>query len=156
MMRPPAIAREFLQEISRQAEREYPHECCGMIMGPARDPGALSRLRPCVNVQDKYHALDPVTFPRAARTAYFIDPAELLAIQKENRTKDEEDEEIRVIYHSHIDTGAYFSDEDKAVACQGGSPVYPDVRYLVVSVMGGKAGEVNLFRWDEAKRDFVL
>ena len=91
-------------------------------------------------------------FSRDARTAYFISPDELLQIQKEAREKAEE---LRIIYHSHIDTGAYFSDEDARVAAPDGEPAYPGVRYLVVSIMKGKFHEARLFSWDPAKGKYI-
>lgn len=151
-MNPKTIPPQFLQQIFKQAEREYPNESCGMILGPRKIKDGLSTLRPCRNVQDTYHVQDPKNFPRPARIAYFIDPKELLAVQKEARAKDEE---IRVIYHSHVDAGAYFSEEDLRVAISEGEPAYPGVGYLVVSVMKGKAADCNLFRWDGVKGEFV-
>lgn len=142
----------LLQQILRQAEQEYPNESCGLILGPRGKEGQLSRVRPCRNAQDEYHARDPHNFPRSAQTAYFIEPKELLAIQKEARVKDEE---IRVIYHSHVDTNAYFSEEDKQIALPEGEPAYPGVDYLVVSVMKGKTADCNLFRWDGVKGAFA-
>ena len=123
-----------------------------MILGPKKQKGVLSKLRPCENVQDKYHALDSENFSRTAKTAYFIDPKELLAIQKELR---ENEEEIRIIYHSHIDAGAYFSEEDTRVALTEGQPAYPGVSYLVVSVLDGKVKESNLFHWGPKQKKFI-
>lgn len=145
------IPSTLLQEIYTQAEREYPRECSGMIFGPVDKAGELTKLRPCKNVQDDYHAKDPKNFPRTAQTAYFIDPKELLAIQKEVR---QGRLAVRVIYHSHIDTGAYFSEEDKRIASPEEEPAYPGVEYLVVSVIRGKVADANLFRWNPAKKDF--
>ena len=62
---------------------------------------------------------------------------------------------MRVIYHSHVDAGAYFSEEDERIALSEGGPAYPGVSYLVVSVTGGKVGEASLFAWDERKRAFL-
>lgn len=146
------IPTEFLKQIREQAEKEYPEECCGMILGPADKPEILSRLRPCKNAQEKYHAQDAASFPRTARTAYFIDAAELLDIQKEARRNGEE---VRVIYHSHIDADAYFSDEDKRIAAPDGEPAYPGVDYLVIPVMEGKAGDFRRHLWNPEKKDFV-
>ncbi len=147
-----AVEETILRPILEQAEREYPYECCGMILGPKDAPNRLSRIRACQNAQDKYHQLDPENFPRTAATAYFIDPRELLLIQKELREKGEE---IRIIYHSHIDCGAYFSAEDKRVATSEGEPAYPGVRYLVMSVLQGKVADMRLYDWDPVKKDFV-
>ena len=123
-----------------------------MIFGPKSEAGDLTRLRPCRNVQDDYHRKDPETFKRDAKTAYFIDPRELLDIQKETRKNNEE---IRVIYHSHINAGAYFSDEDRRAATAEGEPVYPGVVYFVLSVVDGKAKEHDTFTWNNEKKDFM-
>ncbi len=143
----------FLKMIFEQAEKEYPHECCGMILGSRQKKEDFSRVRPCANVYDRYHELDPANFPRTSRTAYFMDPRELLAIQKEIREKDEA---IRVIYHSHIDAGAYFSEEDQRVAASEGEPAYPGVEYLVLSVKEGKVWNTSLYHWDNQRKEFVL
>lgn len=145
------IPKEYLEAVCAQAETEYPRECCGMILGPREPKDAWSRLRPCRNVQDAYHGLDPENFPRTAKTAYFIEPRELLEIQKELRVRGEE---IKVIYHSHIDAGAYFSEEDTRVAAPEGEPAYPGVDYLVVSVLSGKAAAASVFRWDPSRKEF--
>jgi proteasome lid subunit RPN8/RPN11 len=145
------IPQSLLKQIFEQAEREYPSECCGMILGPSDKPDALTRIRPLRNVQDEYHKRDPENFPRTAQTAYFMDSTGLLRIHKEARqTK----EEIKIIYHSHIDTGAYLSEEDKRIALSEEEPVYPGVAYLVISVIKGKAAEWNLFEWDSSAKDF--
>ncbi len=147
------IPEEFLKKIYEQAEQEYPHECCGMILGPADKKDQLLRLRACRNVQDQFHTLDPKNFPRTSGAAYFIEPKELLSIQKESRLAKEE---IRVIYHSHIDAGAYFSEEDARVAAPNGEPAYPNVHYLVVSVTKGKVADSKIFHWDGVKKGFIL
>ena len=144
---PPA----YLEKIRRQAEQDYPKETCGILIGPRNRQREVSGIYPCRNVQDEYHAKDPVSFPRDSRTAYFIDPRDLLRIQKEAREKGCE---IRVIYHSHVEAGAYFSEEDQRTALSEGQPAYPGVSYLVVSVQGGKVGETSLFAWDENQRVF--
>ena len=152
-MKPPLIPPSFLKMIYRQAVHEDPHECCGMLTSYPQSPESITRLRPCRNVYDACHGLDPDNFPRSGKTAYFIDPAELLEIQKENRALKEK---IRVLYHSHIDQGAYFSEEDERVASPEGEPAYPGVDYLVVSVVRGEVKESNLFHWDPRRRRHVL
>lgn len=147
------IPEPLLKTIFAQVEKEYPHESCGMIMSPVASPDELARLRPCQNAQNKYHGLDPENFPRTSKTAYFIDPKELLAIQRELR---ENRETIRIIYHSHIDAESYFSDEDKRIALSEGQPAYPGVDYLVVSVYGGRIKDYHLYHWDAERKDFVI
>ena len=65
-------------------------------------------------------------------------------------------EEIRVIYHSHPDAPAIFSQEDQQKAVWQNEPVYPGVNYLVISVIKGKATEACLYGWDPLKKDFNL
>ena len=149
---PVEIPSESLEKIRIQSERDYPHETCGILVGPRSAPGQVTALYPCRNVQDVYHAEDPVNFPRDSRTAYFIDPRDLFRIQKETRHKGWE---IRVIYHSHVDAGAYFSEEDERIALSEGKPAYPGVSYLVVSVKEGRAEEASLFEWNEEQKRFL-
>lgn len=146
------LTEPLFRQIAEQAEREYPSECCGMILAPAGESSKPSRVRPCRNAQDEYHARDPENFPRTAQTAYFIDPKELLDIQRELRKAREE---IRAIYHSHINAGAYFSDEDTKAAAPEGEPAYPGVDYLVISVIHGKVKEAHGFRWDSRQKKFL-
>jgi adenylyltransferase/sulfurtransferase len=136
--------------IRTQAETEYPAECCGAVL--VRDGARPDRLvLPCRNVQNELHAKDPVRYPRDARTAYFIDTKDLLAIGR----REAEGYRVAVIYHSHIDVGAYFSPTDKQNALIGGEPAYPDTAYVVLSVLEGKVVDARAFVWNGAERDFV-
>jgi proteasome lid subunit RPN8/RPN11 len=62
---------------------------------------------------------------------------------------------VAVIYHSHIDAGAYFSETDRRQAVIGGQPAYPAAVYVVTSVVAGRVEAVAAFRWDAERRDFV-
>jgi proteasome lid subunit RPN8/RPN11 len=138
---------EELEAVRRQALEEYPHESCGVIV--AR--GAERRLVRCRNVQNELHARDPVRHPRDARTAYYIDPADLLRLGR----LEGEGFTVAVIYHSHVDAGAYFSDTDRRQALLGDEPAYPGATYVVTSVVGGRVEAVAAFRWNPARRDFL-
>jgi proteasome lid subunit RPN8/RPN11 len=126
--------------IRAQAEEEYPFESCGVIL--AR--GAERRLLRCRNAQNELHARDPQRYPRDARTAYYIDPKDLLRIGDLER----EGFAVRVIYHSHVDAGAYFSETDRRQALVGDGPAYPDAVYVVTSVVAGRAVAMAAFRWN--------
>jgi proteasome lid subunit RPN8/RPN11 len=149
---PVLIPPEYLEKIFRHAEEDYPREACGILMGPKSEKEKVTNFHPCKNVQDDYHHQDPVSFPRTSQTAYFMDPASLLRLQKEAR---QTESEIRVIYHSHVNAKAYFSEEDQRIALSEGRPTYPGVSYLVVSVKDRIAKEANLFSWDEKGKTFV-
>ena len=108
-------------------------------------------LLPCRNIQDELHGKDPVKHPRDSRTAYFIDPKDLLSIGR----RETQGFSVAVIYHSHVDAGAYFSPTDKRNALMNGEPTYPDAVYLVLSLVKGKVVDAAAFAWDAALRDFV-
>ena len=106
---------------------------------------------PCRNIQDELNRKDPERHPRDARTAYYIDPRDLLTIGR----REAEGYRVATIYHSHIDAGAYFSETDKRNALVNGEPAYPEAVYVVVSVIEGRPAGANAFAWDSAQRDFV-
>jgi proteasome lid subunit RPN8/RPN11/molybdopterin converting factor small subunit len=126
--------------IRAQAKEEYPFESCGVIL--AR--GDQRRLLRCRNAQNELHARDPQRYPRDARTAYYIDPKDLLRIGDLER----EGFAVAVIYHSHVDAGAYFSETDRRQAVVGGEPAYPSAVYVVTSVVGGRVDAMAAFRWN--------
>jgi proteasome lid subunit RPN8/RPN11 len=109
------------------------------------------RLLPCRNIQDELHARDPGRFPRTARTAYYIAHADLLEIGR----REGEGFEVRVIYHSHIDAGAYFSETDRRNALVDGSPAYPQATYVVVAVADGRVTETRVHRFSPEGQEFV-
>ncbi len=135
------IPTEIIEAIDAQARAEYPNECCGLLV---ELDGRLHQVA-CRNLQDEMHARDPERFPRTARTAYFIEPRVIV----------DNAEQMRCIYHSHPDHGAYFSDEDQLVAAPFGEPSYPGVCYLVVSVQDGEVADRRLYVWDEGTGRFV-
>jgi len=146
------LSQNILDQIVHHAEDEYPNECCGMILGSVDNEGRQLRVRPCQNVQDIWHAKDPDEFPKTAQNGFFIDPSELFTIQREIRASKER---IKLIYHSHPDAKAYFSEEDQRIALMDGRPAYPGVDYLVISVIRGKAKEYGYHWWDEQKKKFI-
>lgn len=145
------FAKSILEDVRRQAVAEYPYECCGVILGRPGE-GEEDILYPCVNIQNKLHADDPANHPRDARTAFHIDPRELLKIENEARDKGMV---IKTFYHSHPDHDAYFSEEDKVRALSDwGDPWYPDASHLVISVYNREIKDQALFAWDAEKKVF--
>jgi proteasome lid subunit RPN8/RPN11 len=64
---------------------------------------------------------------------------------------------LSVLYHSHVEVGAYFSETDRKSALLNGEPSYPGTIYLVLSVRKRdriEIDEASAFRWDPALRDF--
>jgi proteasome lid subunit RPN8/RPN11 len=144
------ITRATLDAIIAQAEREFPDECCGFIIGD----GVSEEPRPIRNIQNARHAENPAEFPRDARTAFLMEPKEHLTVLNE---VDRRKLKLVAVYHSHPDHDAYFSPTDRAQACSfdPAEPDYPDTFHIVVSVRGGKFARAAAFAWDAALKDFV-
>ena len=138
-----------LAAIRRHAEADYPAECCGVLL--VRDAAPAERLLlACRNLQDELHGKDPERHPRTSRTAYFIAHQDLLEIGR----RESQGYDVRVIYHSHIEAGAYFSETDRRNALMGGDPTYPDATYVVASVLSGRVEDMRAHRWQPAAHDF--
>src|ERR1700693_5021079 len=120
------LTSEEYARIQAQALAEYPSECCGVVMErPGTQPERL--LLACRNIQNELHAKDPKRHPRDARTAYYIDPRDLIAMGRHEA----QGFRVLTVYHSHIDAGAYFSPTDRHNALINGELAYSDGIYLV-------------------------
>ena len=145
----PVLSDAALRAICEHAQRQVPRECCGVVSGP-KDQSLADQARVCENIQDRLHAQDPATHPRDARTAYNFDTKDLFALEKSLRS----DTPVKIIYHSHVDVGAYFSDTDQAAAQMFGEPTYP-VEYVVVDVTAAGARGAKQFTWSDAEKKYV-
>lgn len=145
----PTITGEALVEIYAHARREYPKECCGIVFGP-KETDQANRAQICRNIADDLHAEDPVMFSRDAHTAYNFDASDIFKLQKSLRGN----EPAKLIYHSHANVGAYFSDTDQAAAKMGDEPAHP-VEYLVVDVQAAEVKGSVQFAWDNEQKLYV-
>ena len=134
--------------ICQHAQEIFPNECCGAILVK----NDREEVRCIANIQNSMHAKDPQQFPRDATIAYYMDPKELLAV---NREVDSGKAALKALYHSHPKHDAYFSAEDKRQALFGDEPSYPDTTYLVISVYDREVRNIKAFQWDEVTKDFV-
>jgi len=148
------VPASLLEQIDEEARAAYARdeEACGLLVGAASDPLALDGIVPMKNRANALHALDPETYPRTGRMYFDIDP---LAFERHIRTRAAEGRPAKVLYHSHLDVGAYFSDTDAAATTMGGATPAYDLSYLVTSVLGGKVADRALFVWDPETRSFV-
>ena len=145
------IAADVLAQIHAHALEGYPSESCGFVCGPAVEPGKLDAAIRQENEADKYHKLDPQTFPRTSRTYFKINE------MRAARAFDDGDKSgrpIKVIYHSHCDAGAYFSAEDAATFASDGLLMWP-AAFIVVSVMAGAVADTKLWVHVPGTNDFV-
>lgn len=135
-------------EIARHCQEMFPDECCGVVLSDGR----ADRVRRVENIQNRLHALDPLTYPRTAAIAYAMDPQELESVlQQESRAG----AKLKAFYHSHPQHQAYFSAEDKAFATPFGEPTFPEAVQVVVSIYDRAVKDVKAFAWSEESKDFV-
>lgn len=109
-----------------EAERRYPHECCGIILG--RDSGnnrTVTLTIPCENARKD-----------SPGDRYSIHPEQVVAAHKLARNRGEK---IIGFYHSHPDHPARYSSTDLAEAH------WFDCSYLITSVQQGHAGTMSSF-----------
>jgi proteasome lid subunit RPN8/RPN11 len=149
----PLLTTAELEAIQRHAGADYPAECCGVLLVRPGAPGDADerRLLACRNIQDELHARDPGRFPRTARTAYYIAHEDLLEIGR----REGQGFQVRMIYHSHIDAGAYFSETDRRNAMLDGVPAYPQAIYVVVAVAEGRVADTRAHRFSTETSEFV-
>jgi proteasome lid subunit RPN8/RPN11 len=117
------ITGEALSAVNAHAEEGYPHEICGMLIGP-RGAGLVTRAERARNmIVDR------------ARDRYEIDPRDMIRIQ---RAADDNGEDVLGYYHSHPDHPARASVFDAERSWAG--PFY-----LIVSCVEGKVVDANAF-----------
>ena len=124
---------EDLSDVIRHLESTYPQEGCGVLLRAGE--GGAWRVRPLRNACDALHT----------STAYAFDPREWLGVLVEAEARGEH---VACVFHSHVDTGAYFSTEDRRQAAPEGQPLLPGVAYLVISIHSGCAREAEIFWWE--------
>ncbi len=148
------VVRAILEQVNDEARRAYARdeESCGFLVGPVGSGHTVDGIAPMVNRANALHRLDPEQYPRTGRTYFDIDS---MKFEGAIRRGEAEGRPVKVLYHSHLDVGAYFSDTDAEVAKMGqGEPPW-DLAYLVTSVRGGQVDDRKLFVWDPDTRSFV-
>jgi proteasome lid subunit RPN8/RPN11 len=122
-----------LQTIQAHAERTYPDECCGLLVGRLAETKMLVQVRSLENAWEPEMALSieglfaDATLTKSRR--YWIAPDVMLA---EMRAARQQGLEIIGIYHSHPDHPAIPSECDRQLAWQQYS-------YIIISVVQGQA-----------------
>ena len=119
------VERQFIDEMVAHAREDLPNECCGILAG--RD-GRVLKLYRMTNL-----AASPFRFD--------MDPGEIVKVDAE---AGDNDWELLAIYHSHTRSEAYPSDTDVRIA-GGTAQLWPDVRYVLVSLMDKAAPQVRSF-----------
>ncbi len=122
------ISEKQLSEIREHGVRDYPYECCGLLLGRYTENGKV--------VQETY----PISNAReesAKRNRFLITPDELMRGERYARSRDLE---VVGFYHSHPDSPAVPSKYDLEHA-------WPTYSYIIVSTSEGQA--TDLFSWEQ-------
>lgn len=143
-----------IDRIDEEARAAYgrDEEACGLLLGPAGDALLVDEVVPFENRANKLHKLDPETYPRTGRMYFDIDPMKFGRAVEAGAGNGRP---VKVLYHSHLDVGAYFSETDAQAATMGGDAPTYDLAYLVTSVRAGAVDDRKLFIWDAAAKKFV-
>jgi proteasome lid subunit RPN8/RPN11 len=124
-----SITSEQIEQINLHGQRDYPYECCGLLIGRFGNEGAKVVLEtfPISNAREE----------SAKRNRFLIQPEELIRGEKYAQSK-----KLDVVgfYHSHPESPAVPSQYDLEHA-------WPTYSYIIVSVMDQKAGD--LFSWEQ-------
>ena len=119
------IEQKFVDEMLSHAKSELPNECCGILAGPN---GEVMKIYRMSNVE-------------ASPYRFSMDPGELSKVDSE---AGDNGWELLAIYHSHTGSEAYPSDTDIRIA-GGTAGLWPDVLYVLVSLMDLKSPVVRIF-----------
>jgi proteasome lid subunit RPN8/RPN11 len=117
------IARSAMEAVKAHGAEGYPHEICGILVGPRGSRTATEAKRARNIIVER------------ARDRYEIDPRDHIRIQRE---ADAAGQDIVGYYHSHPDHPAQASRFDTERAWSG-------YVYLIVSVANGEAVDANAF-----------
>jgi len=152
------IARAVIDAVAADAVRCYEkdEEACGYLRGPAGDGPLVDEHVAMQNVANKLHQVDPETYFRTARTFFAFNEKKFDDAFQASAAIGTP---IKVLYHSHLDAGAYFSPTDQAVMSMGEppseeggyvklgpGPAWP-MAFLVTSVRKGAVDDQKLFVW---------
>lgn len=123
-----ALDEKQLNEIRAHGERDYPHECCGLLIGRFEENGrkTVAEVYPISNAREE----------EAKRNRFLIRPEELMRGERHAR---ERSLDVVGFYHSHPNHPARPSQYDLEHA-------WPTYSYIIVSVRDGRAAD--LLSWE--------
>jgi proteasome lid subunit RPN8/RPN11 len=140
-----------IRAMQHHVSTTYPQEGCGVLLGQA-DTSANQRrvmeVRPVANawsdevereLADSGIVAEPDDQAHSRRDRYWIDPRDLLALQRYTRSQQLS---LIGIYHSHPDHAAVPSECDRALAWTG-------YAYIIISVLQGQPKEPRCWQLDD-------
>jgi proteasome lid subunit RPN8/RPN11 len=130
-----ALNHQHVLGIEQHGERDYPHECCGLLLGRFEGGNkAISEIYAISNAREE----------EAKRNRFLIRPEELVAGVAYARKKGLD---VVGFYHSHPDDRAVPSQYDLEHA-------WPTYSYVIVSVREGAAADIRSWQMQEDRSRF--
>ncbi len=122
--------------IRQHGETDFPHECCGILIGAFGENGAkqVMEVLPISNAREE----------EAKRNRFLITAEEMMRGEKLAR---EQGLDVVGFYHSHPDHPAKPSQFDLDHA-------WPIYSYIIVSVMAGKSADFTSWELDPDRSEF--
>ena len=126
------LSKTLFNKISSHAEAEYPHECCGGLIGTIEGDNKI--VTQVVPIKNNWEDTTDETKTRR----FMITSDDYRQLERKAR---DENSQLLGFYHSHPDHPPEPSETDLKFA-------WPFFSYPILSVMKGKAGEMKSFVLD--------
>jgi proteasome lid subunit RPN8/RPN11 len=120
--------------IRAHAARDYPHECCGVLLGQVEgETKIVTEMRALENVHEEGH-----------ERRYLISPEAMFRVEREARANG-----LKTLgfYHSHPDHPARPSEYDREWA-------WPWYSYIIVAVVRGESQQMTCWTLDDDRQTF--
>jgi proteasome lid subunit RPN8/RPN11 len=131
-----SLTKEHAAEIEAHGERDYPHECGGMLIGHFSTDGKKTVI--------ETYPLDNAREEKDRHNRILILPKDLLRVERYAREKKMD---VVGYYHSHPEDRAFPSQYDLDHAL----PVWS---YIIVSVLKGKAADLRSWVMENDRSKF--
>ena len=129
------LTNEIIKQFMKHAESDYPHECCGFILGHFKDGESHGvEYMSAANVKEGNR-----------ERRFLIDPQ---AYQKAEDEADERGLSVISIVHSHPDHPDKPSDFDRDHA-------WPGFSYVIISIQNGKATSYRSWQLNSDREYFI-
>jgi len=129
------LTQKIIDDFTTHAEKDYPYECCGFILGNFKKNDAISlEYLPADNTKEENR-----------ERRFLIDP---MAYQNAEDEADERGLSVISIVHSHPDHPDKPSDFDRDHA-------WPGFSYIIISVQKGKAISFRSWQLNEDRKFFI-
>ena len=144
------LTQQHADAIRRHGARDYPSECCGILLGQADgDQKEVAEVVPLANLRhdpERAQELLPLDEPgrESEQNRFLIDPREQIRVEKEARAKGLD---VVGYYHSHPDHPAHPSNYDRDHA-------WPWYSYVILTVREAEPGEMTSWVLSEDRSRF--